>query len=218
MCVSDTSSRTNGFTLTEMLVAMAVLALFAELLVQGIGTGQRYWQGAAARMEVAEAIDGAENTLRARLERMYFPTRYDALPPYASFDGTESEASFDAPAPESQAPSALRHYKLAVSPDGELVLSSRSILWGYLPDRVSGAPLTETVISGVDHIELGYFDGAQWLNAWHKKAKPPALLRVRVHFAQGDRRWWPDLIVNPLVNIDSDCVRSFETYRCAGRP
>ncbi len=204
-----------------MLVALALLALFSVLLVQGFGMGQHYWRGVVARTAVAEAIDGAQNSLRYRLERMYFETRYDATPPYPGFDGTDSSMTFFAPPPESQSPGALRQYTLGVSTAGDLVLTSRSDLWGNIHERISGPPLSETILRDVESIELAYFDagnGADWRSAWHKRSAPPALLRLRVNFPPGDSRWWPDLIIRPFANVDSDCMRAVGTSRCAGRP
>jgi general secretion pathway protein J len=203
-----------------MLVALAILALLSALLVQGFGVGQHYWRGAVARTAVAEAIDGAQNNLRYRLERMYFETRHDASPPYPGFGGTDSTMTFTAPPPESRSPGSLRQYMLSVSTAGDLVLTSRSDLWGYVPERMSGQRLSETLLHGVESIELAYFDSGPdggWLTVWRHRPAPPALVRIRVNFPPGDGRWWPDLIIRPLADIDADCIRSMETKRCAGR-
>ncbi|GAA0528309.1 general secretion pathway protein J [Rhizomicrobium palustre] len=217
----DCSARELGFTLTEMLVAFALLAMFSVLLVQGLSTGDHYWRGAVDRTAIAEALDSAQNGLRYRMERIYFETRYDASPAYPGFDGTDSSMTFYAPPPESQSPGALRRYTLSVTTAGDLVLASRSSLWGLVPDRMSGPPLVETLLRGVQSVELSYFDAASgkgWQNSWHKRPSPPALLRVRVNFPPGDGRWWPDFVVHPIATIDSDCIRSMDNGRCVGRP
>jgi hypothetical protein len=40
---------------------------------------------------------------------------------------------------------------------------------------------------------------------------------VRVRFAHGDERLWPDLLVAPLVSADVGCVYDALSQLCRGR-
>ncbi|MEJ1970188.1 MAG: prepilin-type N-terminal cleavage/methylation domain-containing protein [Rhizomicrobium sp.] len=211
-----------GFTLTELLVSLVLLAFVSLLLLPGISAGRNLWRGAAERATTAEAIDGAQNALRSRLERLYPITRNDSIPPYAAFDGSDSTLMFYASAPANLGRQAPRRYTLSVTDGGDLVLSSRSDLWGRLPESASGPPLVEILLHGVQSLDASYFDpsvggNGAWRDSWHKKPLPPALIRIQVNFSPGDHRWWPDLIVDPLANIDTECTLSRNTNGCAGR-
>jgi hypothetical protein len=52
---------------------------------------------------------------------------------------------------------------------------------------------------------------------WEKQAALPQLVRIRVQFEQGDRRAWPELLIKPMVTIDSLCVLNAANGRCRGR-
>ena len=64
--------------------------------------------------------------LRERIERIFPATLNDTIPPYADFDGTADQISFLGEARDSQRPSALRRYRLALDTDGDLVLTAVS--------------------------------------------------------------------------------------------
>jgi hypothetical protein len=42
----------------------------------------------------------------------------------------------------------------------------------------------------------------------------PELVRIRVGFAPGDRRVWPDLIIRPAVTIDGTCRVNRTARQC----
>jgi general secretion pathway protein J len=44
----------------------------------------------------------------------------------------------------------------------------------------------------------------------------PSLVRIRLEFARDQARW-PDLVVHPLADIDSECLLVAETGRCRAR-
>lgn len=213
-----------GATLVEVLVSLALLTLLALLLVQGIAAGRGLWQGVARRAATAESIEGAEALLRWRLERMAFVTQYNAIPPYPGFEGSESAMTFYAAPPADMEPNALRRYSLELTAGGDVVLTSRSDLWGSLPDRMIPPPKREVLLRGAQSINLSYFDTAGgsgengiWQSNWHMRRRPPSLIRLKIGFAPGDSRWWPDLIVRPFAMIDPDCVLAVGTGRCGGR-
>jgi len=212
--------RDAGFSLVEMLVSLAILAMVSLMVLSGVGTGRRVWETLDARAAEGEGVSSAQGLLRARLERAFPSTRFDASTPYADFSGEEKTVEFLAPADEAHGPDALRRYTLGLTPAGELVLRSASDL---AADPQHPAVQSVVLLRGVRNLELGYFgptlvDSApRWRGLWDSQPTPPELVRIRLAFAPGDRRVWPDLIVHPAATIDSGCVLNAATGRCGGR-
>lgn len=211
--------RARGFTLVELLVSLAILGLVAVLLMVAIGTGRRVWE----RMDTASAkvasVEAAQTIVRDRLTRVVPLTRYDASAPYADMDGKSDVLFFIAPASPERQPDALMDYRLSLSTGSDLVLSSTSDI-----ARVKNPPRDDRVLlRNVARIEFAYFGVAppdntrRWRDTWYQRASPPVAVRLRLAFARGDARLWPDLIVRPAATVDTQCVLNNQTGQCKGR-
>lgn len=214
------SAASHGFSLAEMLVALAVLALAAVLLtamVARVGLGVRIWQG---EDRSGQDLAAAAFTLRQRLALMQPVGDAQAGSGTIDFDGTRSALDFIAPAPDREAPDALRRYRLVRDPAGNLVLYSLSTL----DTRVDAHALAtrgwtgEVLMSGITRLEIRYWGRAQglqpgWQGVWTHRRALPQLVAIRVGFAENDRRAWPDLIVHPLAATREACG---ENTPCAG--
>lgn len=216
---AEAAARQRGATLVEAIVALALLSLFSLLLLQGLTAARNLWQGASARASTAEAIEGAQTALRERIGHLYPKARYDAPTPYPDLDGGPGRLDFTAPRPQAEGAAVLARYQLAVDTGGDLVLLSRSDLFGRSGDQPWRR---DVLLRGVAGLDIAYFgktedEPAAWHDSWHKEPSIPALIRLRVRFPAGDSRWWPDLLVRPMVSVDSDCVLYDEGARCAGR-
>ena len=211
-----------GYTIAEMLVTLLIMGMISAMMLSGVAAGRRVWERTDAGSEAAEQVAGAQSLLRLRLEHAFPLTQFDAFPPISDFDGESTTVTFTAPPRDAQIPSALRHYKLWLSPQGDLVLSSVS--------TVAANPTTAdenlVLLSGVQAVDLAYFgattnadshDVPGWKLQWAKEPRAPQLVRVHVAFERGDHRVWPDLLVRPRVTVDSDCVFNPVTGYCRGR-
>jgi general secretion pathway protein J len=212
------SQKTAGYAIAEMLASLVILGMIGTMMISGITTGRRVWERMDANDVAAENVAGAQLLLRERIESAFPATRNDTVPPYADFEGKADEISFLGEARDSERPTALRRYRLALDTDGDLVLSV-----------VSDVALNQTVPSsvlvllhGVQDFDVAYF-GPQpkgppaWQLSWEKQPSLPQLVRIRVQFEQGDRRAWPELLIKPMVTIDSLCVLNAANGRCRGR-
>lgn len=211
-----------GFTLTELLVSVALLALVGLLLVQGLAAARNLRHRGTGATAVAETIQAAQELLRQRLAHAYAETANDAIPPYTFFDGKDTVLTFYAPPPDNLGPAALRRYTLAVTAGGDLLLTSRNSLFANRPDNQVPQPLAEVLLHGVQSLDVSYFDAAPgrghgWQSSWQLRAHPPALVRLQVNFPPGDHRWWPELLIHPIATIDRECILSRSTHWCAGR-
>lgn len=210
-----------GFTLMELLVALAVLGMAAGLLATTLG-------GAWAAMPLSQApqrdegVIAAQRILRARIERMATTVRTDSTQQIVDARGYPRQFGFSAPPLDREGPGALRRFRLMATSAGDLVLFSASALDERIdlndPSLV-GWQATR-LIGGVRDVEIAYYGAdrldpqERWQQFWIDRAQPPALVRVRLRFAEGDRRHWPDLIVRPRATVNAVCRIARASGRC----
>ncbi|HEV2365172.1 MAG TPA: prepilin-type N-terminal cleavage/methylation domain-containing protein [Caulobacteraceae bacterium] len=208
----------RGFALVEMVAALALMAMLAWMLIAGAFVARSAWERLEARTAWAESIGGAQTVLRGRLESLYPATVWAAGQALVDFQGAPDRVAFLAPPPDQARPAPLRRYALGLDHRDELVLSSISDVAS--PTAVADAAV---LLRGVEGLEIDYFGAAgpddqpRWRRSWSDQPKPPELIRIRLTFPPGDRRYWPDLIVRPAATIDSDCVLNAFAGRCLGR-
>jgi hypothetical protein len=208
----------DGFTLVDTLASLTLLAMLSLLLVMGAQAGRLR----LARIDQAgqgETIEAAQTLLRARIERSFPLTTLLTPEAVIDFNGQYNEMAFTAPAPQSRAPDALYHYRLALGANGDLTLDSSSDLAGDAGQAQDHLVLLRRVAS----LDIAYFGppgpggAGQWVNHWDQQPNLPRLVRVRLDFAPEDRRQWPDLIVRPASTLDSACAIDPHTSHCRGR-
>ena len=213
------SSSSAGFALIEALASLVVVGMISLLILQGVGLGRRAWEGIDRVATTQEAIEGAQEVLRERIEQIYPATLYGGNEALADMNGQAETLEFLAPPVDAMRPGPLRRYRLELTVGGQLVLDSISDVRTAKDTRIT----RQVLLTGVQQLDLAYFGVAQpdnarrWRAEWIQQVKSPELVRVRVAFAPGDARRWPDLIARPLTTIDSNCILSAATSRCRGR-
>ncbi len=190
-----------GFTLLEVLVALAVLGLVSAMLVGGVRFGARAWEAQDSRLAAASELD-AVRTLLGQLIAASAPLPLVGLgaqnaPLY--LDGRADGITMVTELPEALAGRDLYDASLALAGAGRLVLRWRP----HLRPRggASPPPWQETeILRGVAALKLQYFAPAtedepgRWSADWRLAAALPALVRLRLEFAPGDRRRWTELV------------------------
>ncbi len=202
-----------GFTLIELLVSLALLAVTAVLLLAALMTGRGAERRAASDAVAEESIAAAHAILRDRIELMSGEARFGPGDPTVNVRGERSELSFTAPPPGSVQPLPPQRYRLLLTRGGVLSLFSVD----PLSTRTDPAAIDITgwaptpLLGNVARLDISYFGGAQldsqrrWRPSWRDRPGLPELVRVRISFAPGDRRIWPDLIVRPVATVSSAC-------------
>jgi general secretion pathway protein J len=207
-----------GFTLVEALASLAILALVSLMLVAGTG----FARARLSRLQAAddgEIVEAAQDLLRARLTHAFPYARTASGVPRVEFDGLPDRLDFYGPPPDADAPDALQHYVLGVTTAGVLQLTRVSDLANEPAASTKGVAL----LRGVTGIAIDYFGAAppdnrpRWRERWEQQDTLPRLVRLRVGFASGDRRIWPDLIVAPAATLDSLCEIEANSGACRGR-
>jgi general secretion pathway protein J len=195
----------GGFTILELLVALSVFGFLLIALNHGVNTGLRIWDIQTRQASRTADTDSATRLLRDLLTEIApSPTisiNPGSEPVAIAFTGKANQLSFVGTLPTGLG--------TELRADVTLELEENRFVLGWRPRRhevTDAAPPTnvEAILPGVVHLDFAYWgvpapDATPiWLAAWDGPALPK-LIRVRLGFAQGDPRRWPDLIVTPQL-------------------
>lgn len=197
--------RQGGFSLLEMLVVLIVLGFLMLGLNQGVRTGLAFWTVQSRQVGGTAELDTTARILRMLLTGLPIAPAAainpGAAPMALAFAGSADHLTFVGDLPTGLG--AARRADITVElRGGRLVLA-----WSpHIHEVTSTKPaMTETeLLRGVARFELAYWGitapdvPAGWLAQWDGPAIPQ-LVRIRVTFAKGDSRHWPDMIVAPQL-------------------
>lgn len=209
----------KGFTLIEILVALALMAMIATILIVSLEIGGHTWQRVTRTTDRIDEIMLAQTILRDQLSAIYPDQRHRSgtnADHFLSSDGSQIE--FLGTAPLAQSDGIWRYHLQLEQPSGTLTLRSRrdprNLSAGANSDW-SKEPLLRSVASVTIHFlhESGE-SAAQWIEQWNDPRALPRLIRVEVTFAPSDSRRWPPLYVSPLVDTDANCVFDVVSRSC----
>jgi general secretion pathway protein J len=200
-----------------MLLSLLTMALFFS-----VRFGVTAWQRGTERSDQIHTSMLVQDLLRRLIGQAYPLVLSDGSGNgRVDFEGTSTSLDFLAPVPVALASGGRARFKLSIERHGDgsdLVVTSR-------PELAAGDAATElsrkTLLATIETAEFSYFGGvqsdgaAQWHDRWSGEMTLPMLVRVR--FARGDPRLWPDLTIAPRITADVGCVYDPLTKLCRGR-
>lgn len=216
----------RGFTLVELVVAVALLGLIAALLFDGLRFGLRAWRSTTQVAANVADIAAAQQFMRSRLEVLYpFEATPSAHRRAYPVDGDSARLAFSAPLPIAASAPGLHRFTLAQRKSDEskfdLVVSWRRD-WNGAADPLDVRPAAEEVLLeriralDIDYLERHASGERRWVDRWQDRATVPELIRIRVAFPDDDRREWPELLVAPRLTADANCAFDVVSQRCRG--
>ncbi|MGJ5180689.1 PulJ/GspJ family protein [Bradyrhizobium oligotrophicum] len=222
MTLPQTSERDEaGFTLVEVLVALALFSLLAVVLFDGVKFGLQAWRGGSARTEAFQRELAARDVLRRLIGNLYpMMLGEGAAQRRIDLDGQAESLEFLSDAPAVSGGAGRFRFKLLAERQRDrvdLVLQSRAEL------AVDQAPERTLLVSNIDRVEFGYAPRgtasgeAEFSTSWQQQIEPPGVIRLRVVMRPGDGRSWPELVIAPRLQADVACVYDALTMRCRGR-
>jgi general secretion pathway protein J len=202
-----------GFTLIEVLIGIALLAMLGVLIADGIRLGGRAWNN-------AERQTGNSDEM-VLLQSLFRRTILRAAPAFGSADPRDMTIAFagdadtltlTAPQPGTLFDGPWVRERFYLGPNG----ASRALFVAWQRD---GAPPTGPVLL-LDHvraIRFAYFGpggagGApDWQDSWQNRSRLPDLVRVAIARDDARLRAWPELVVATRMTANAGCV--FDLYR-----
>lgn len=217
----QTERRQAGFTLLELMVALAVLGLLSLMLFGGLRFGFRSWERESAHANAVSDIGIAQAFLRRSIAAAYPLFQVDSEAKRVNqFVGAMDSLQLLAPAPASTGRGGRDRYRIGMeAANGRTDL----VVWSQPELAADPGKRTRTIlVPGVRKLVIGYFgkqggDDPQWYDGWGDATHPPQLVRIEVGFAADDFRTWPEFIVAPRIALDANCVYDPLTQGCKGR-
>jgi prepilin-type N-terminal cleavage/methylation domain-containing protein len=216
--MSQRSLSQRGFTLIEVLVSLALMAMIGTILVASLEIGGHTWQRVMRTAGNSEDIAQAQDFLRRHLASLY-PQEHapesSAGSEFLVSDGASIE--FSSAAPDSSG-DGLWRYHVALSRDsGALEVRSRRDRAGLeaLPARWASEDLLPHAQSLVVRFWLKPAElPGRWVDRWVDLTHIPSLIRIDVTFADKDNRRWPSLYIEPRVDTPTSCTFDVVSRRC----
>jgi general secretion pathway protein J len=220
--------RARGFTLLEMTIALALLALMSAILFGSLRLASRSWDSGEAKAAQASDIRQTEQFLREHLTSQYPLRLRKVIELPLLFSGTSDELRYAAAMPARIDDGGIYYFRLAVAKNGD---KSRLVLERVVPDLDATSDIEFTdaqrsvLADDIEQIRFEYYgrdkgsaDAVEptWRDRWDDKQKLPLLMRIEIRPAKGAP--WPVLIVEPRRAPEAGC-RNWEPVqqRCVGQ-
>jgi general secretion pathway protein J len=185
-----------GFTLIEVLAALAVLGM----ILVALSTGLRFGQQALLAQTRSAATENQVVPVDAALRSLVAKAWPGAAGAEARFAGTERALSFRTVMPESLTAQRTRDADVTIGVDPEHRLYLAWLPWYRNWMVAKPPPARIDLLANVDHVEFAYWDPGLhpppggWVTAW-VGTTVPKLLRIRLVFTKDAGLRWPDIIV-----------------------
>jgi general secretion pathway protein J len=193
----------DGFTLLELLIAIALLGLLTTILLAGFRFETRQVDRQATRLARSAKLADAYAFLRAHLAAARPIVGVNSSGTAIVFDGRSAVVSFVDAAPQSALGDGLYLYSV------EVASRQLRIHWrpfdGAVSDAIDEAGDDLMLLKDVSHADLKYYgslvpaSGPAWYGEWRNAADLPTLIQLNLVFADGERA--PALVVAPRLRL-----------------
>ena len=201
----------HGFTLIEMLVSLAVMAVILVLIGGALRVMGRNWDANAGRIETLDMVSRAFDLLARDAANLQRITRPSGSPAYL-FSGMADTLAFVALEPPQPGEAGLYFIAYTAEPNGAAaeLIRSRAIYRAGM-DRFPGATPANRVplLAGPYVYRFAYgISGAKqsWSADWTLANRLPDLIRLQVLDRDGGRAFGPPMIVRLRADAELDCV------------
>lgn len=193
----------RGFTLLEMLISFALVALLFLALFAAFNTIGRGWDAADTRINKTEDMRLITDFLRRQLgQAMVVRIKGEKQPQVYAFDGTSTSLRYAAPLQPLQHQGGVFLIELAIvgGKDGKRL---EMLFAPYRPELTWEEAFKDAepvlVFDGLKEATFEYFGAeeegkdADWTSDWEDKPRYPDMLKLTLADAE---RAWPELLID----------------------
>ena len=210
--------RAAGFTLIEMIVALALLGAMMLAMYSGLSFGLRGWDASDVNGRRTADRRIAENFLRRELGEM-FPMRWkDPMMLRFAFEGKTDQLRFVSVRPAGISVTGLSLVGISVEEDPTKQRAKNLVMRRASPgdEQKDFGPLAAgegtILFENVESVAFSYY-GAEndftepaWVDNWEWPGRMPRLVRVRVRASDGSSL--PEMIVRMALGEEAGCLES----------
>lgn len=209
----------TGFTLVEMTVALAIMALVAITLLESFAFGQRTYRQVRQADTSAWDVFVTQRLIRNLIESAYPRELVRNVAGSYGLEGDSGRVSILAPAPLAAKQGGFYRFELglieATGNRKDLVVRWWPELAAHTTSGRQDGIQQEVLITGVKALTLSFRPAAAttsdalntaWQSRWEGQQALPALIRLKIEFDESDSRYWPELIVAPRITHDANCA------------
>lgn len=215
----------DGFSLVELLVALAILSLMFAMASGGLTFGARVWERTYAGSDATEDLVLVDRFLRRTISSIYpYMVDVDFKTRYVDFSGEAQRMRFIGPALPQMQHTGLTRYEIG----GRAADGGQKLVLRWCPidscrseaDFLNHASEVDILDdTGAVAFRYGANDGIgdDWQMSWTRRERLPD--RIQVSFDRDDTRGgaWPVLVASPRVDQDARCVFDPISKKCRGR-
>jgi general secretion pathway protein J len=204
----------RGFTLLELLVALAILGLVTALGASLLHLGARSWEKAYSSSEKTAAIETVQNLLRRELQCIHPTSGGTGVTAHTPFDGQATALSFISLLPE------------ALQNDGPAEIhlflkdyqDSKYLVMAWRHGGASASWSESILLPNVRVLHISYYgaetkdQSPRWQPVWSFQKTLPQAIKLEAELSTGVS--WPTLIVTPMISMDVTCGYRSALEKC----
>ena len=210
-------ARGAGFTLIELVIALALMGVMVLFMYSGLAFGLRGWDAADTNGRRTADRRIAENFLRREVAEL-FPMRWkDPLVLRLAFEGKPDLLRFVSVRPAGISVTGLS--LVGVSAEQDTVKRTRNLVMRRASpgdEQKDFGPLAQgeatILFEDIDSVVFEYygaendFTDPKWVDTWEWPGRIPQLIRIRVRTADGS--YLPEMIVRMMLSEEAGCLES----------
>jgi prepilin-type N-terminal cleavage/methylation domain-containing protein len=212
-----------GFTLIEVLIGIALLAMLGSLIANGVRIGGRAWSNAERQSASSDDMVLVQSLFQRTIVR--------AMPAYATaqlrdptiaFSGETDSLRLVAPLPGTEYGGPWVEQRFYVGRQGKSGALFATLSFENAPaadDRARPASPV-MLLDHVSRVRFAYFgapgagQAPAWQESWVNRDRLPALVRIAIVRDDPRLRPWPDFFVRTRVTANASCIYDVYANGC----